>query len=98
MNSPERSSRDRDSRADAESTDTFGAVGRYAGHGLTIGLSVALFTWLGSLLDARLGSEPLFTLSGALLGFGAGFYSMYRDLVLQPAAEEERRSEERDES
>lgn len=87
MNSPERSSRDRDGRPD-ESTDTLGAVGRYAGHGLTLGLSVALFTWLGSLLDARLGSEPLFILSGALLGFGAGFYSMYRTLVLDPAREE----------
>lgn len=98
MNSPERSSRDRDGRPDGESADTLGAVGRYAGHGLTLGLSVALFTWLGSLLDARLGSEPLFILSGALLGFGAGFYSMYRALVLEPGHEEKDEPEDEGET
>lgn len=57
-------------------------LGRHAGFGLTIGLATALFAWLGTLLDARLGTEPAFVLVGAFLGFAAGFYSMYWRLVL----------------
>jgi len=58
-----------------------------AGHGITIAASAALFAWLGSLLDDRLGTRPIFVLLGAFLGFGAGFYSMYRRLVLDPSQE-----------
>ncbi|MEN8143815.1 MAG: AtpZ/AtpI family protein [Gemmatimonadota bacterium] len=57
-------------------------VGRYAGFGLTLGLSTALFAWLGNLLDDRLGTAPFLVLLGTFVGFGAGFYSMYRHLVL----------------
>ena len=56
-------------------------VGRYGGYGLTLGLSIALFAWLGSLLDERLGTGPLFVLTGTFVGFGGGFYSMYRQLM-----------------
>jgi len=56
-------------------------VGRYGGYGLTLGLSTALFAWLGSLLDERLGTGPLFVLVGTFAGFGGGFYSMYRQLM-----------------
>lgn len=59
-------------------------VGRYGGHGITLGLSISLFAWLGLKLDERLGTEPLFVLLGTFLGFGAGFYRMYRDLVVTP--------------
>lgn len=55
-------------------------LGRYGGHGLTIGIATALFAWLGWLLDGRLHTEPLFVLLGAFVGFGAGFYSMMRHL------------------
>lgn len=58
-------------------------LGRYAGFGLTIGAATALFAWLGTLADGWLGTEPLFVLVGAFLGFAAGFYSMYSRLVLQ---------------
>lgn len=58
-------------------------VGRYAGHGLTMALATALFAWLGSLLDAAIGTKHVFVLVGAFLGFGGGFYSMYRQLVLR---------------
>lgn len=63
-------------------------LGRYTGFGLTIGLSTALFAWLGTLIDERLRTEPLFVIVGAFLGFGAGFYSMYWRLVLHPSREE----------
>lgn len=55
-------------------------LGRYAGHGLTIALSTALFAWLGSWADDRLGTEPALVLVGVFLGFGAGFYSMLSKL------------------
>ncbi len=55
-------------------------LGRYGGHGLTIGIATALFAWLGSLLDGRLHTEPLFVVLGAFVGFGAAFYSMLRQL------------------
>ena len=61
---------------------TMAQVGRQAGHGITIAASAALFAWLGSLLDDRLGTRPIFVILGAFLGFSAGFYSMYRRLAL----------------
>lgn len=57
-----------------------GELGRYAGHGLTIALSTALFAWLGSWADDRLGTSPVFVLLGVFVGFGAGFYSMITKL------------------
>lgn len=60
---------------------TAAELGRYAGHGLTIALSTALFAWVGVWVDERLHTAPLFVTVGVFVGFGAGFYSMYRDLV-----------------
>lgn len=58
-------------------------VGRYGGHGLTIGAATALFAWAGDRLDRWLGTAPLFVILGALVGLGGGFMVMYRDLVLE---------------
>ena len=66
-----------------------GQLGELAGFGLTMALATALFAWLGSLLDSRLHTEPLFVMVGAFLGFGAGFYSMYSRLVLRGRESEE---------
>jgi F0F1-type ATP synthase assembly protein I len=62
-------------------------VGRFGGHGLTLGIATALFAWVGSILDGRFHTEPLFVLLGTFTGFGAGFYSMYRHLVLDRSDE-----------
>lgn len=80
---------------DGTSGSALGEIGRYAGHGITLGLSTALFAWVGDWLDGELGTEPVLVVAGAFLGFVAGFYSMYRDLVLHrpesdPDAGEER--------
>lgn len=80
-------------------SDSARQLGELAGFGLTMALATALFAWLGSLMDERLGTKPLFVLLGAFVGFGAGFYSMYSRLVLRgrgtgPAP----RSDERDEA
>lgn len=61
---------------------TLAEVGRYSGYGLTLGIATALFAWIGSVLDERFHTGPLFVLLGTFTGFGAGFYSMYRHLVL----------------
>jgi hypothetical protein len=53
----------------------------FLGHGLTWALSTALFLFLGWKLDGWLGTLPLFTILGAFVGAGAGFYSLYRHLV-----------------
>ena len=66
---------------DSDRQSAVKGVGRYAGFGLTLGLSTALFAWLGNLLDDRLGTAPFLVLLGTFAGFGAGFYSMYRHLV-----------------
>lgn len=59
-------------------------VSRYLGLGLTMAASTALFLYLGSLVDRRLGTEPWLTLVGAFVGAAAGFYYMYRHLVIEP--------------
>ncbi|HEX9886731.1 MAG TPA: AtpZ/AtpI family protein, partial [Longimicrobiales bacterium] len=66
---------------------TLSAVGQHAGYGLTIAGSVGLFMLVGWWLDERLGITPLLTILGAFLGGTAGFYSMYRHLVLAPREE-----------
>ena len=66
---------------DDESSSTVSQLGRYGGHGITLGLAVALFAWLGTLLDERLGTRPLFVLLGTFSAFGAGLYRMLRDLA-----------------
>ena len=45
--------------------------------GLRIGVSVVLGVVLGFLLDGWLGTRPIFTLIGVLLGLGAAFYTMW---------------------
>jgi F0F1-type ATP synthase assembly protein I len=66
----------------------------FLGHGLAWALSTALFLFLGWLLDGWLGTMPLFTILGAFVGAGAGFYSLYHHLVVRPR---ERDSGEEDE-
>lgn len=65
-----------------------GQVGRYAGHGFTIAAATVVFALAGDWLDGRLGTTPLFVLLGVFVGFGAGFYSMYRQLVLDGTDED----------
>ncbi|MBI4543994.1 MAG: AtpZ/AtpI family protein [Gemmatimonadetes bacterium] len=72
-------------------------AGRYLGHGLTWALSTALFLFLGWLLDRWLGTVPLFMVLGAVVGAGAGFYSMYYHLVIEPRERARREREEGEE-
>ncbi len=64
--------------------DAFKATGRYMGFGLTWALSVLLFLGVGAWLDSKLGTGPLLLILGALVGGGAGFYSLYYHIVIEP--------------
>jgi F0F1-type ATP synthase assembly protein I len=64
------------------------AAGQYTGYGLTWALSTLLFLLCGWWLDGKLGTMPLFLILGAFIGGGAGFYSLYRHIVLDPRGRE----------
>lgn len=70
------------------SPNTWNAVGRHAGYGLTIAASLGFFMAVGWWVDGKLGTTPLLAVLGALMGAGGGFYSMYRDLVVEPRERE----------
>ncbi len=67
------------------------ALGQYAGFGLAWALSTLLFMLAGFWLDGKLGTAPVLTILGAFVGGAAGFYSMYRHLVVEPRERGERR-------
>ncbi|MBW3534222.1 MAG: AtpZ/AtpI family protein [Gemmatimonadetes bacterium] len=66
-----------------------GHMGRYAGLGLQLAMAVGLFLAAGWWVDGKIGTTPLLTIVGALLGAGAGFYSLYYHLVVEPRRRDE---------
>lgn len=60
------------------------ASGQFLGYGLQWALATVLFLFLGWLADGWLGTKPLLTIVGAFVGAGAGFYSLYHHLVVEP--------------
>jgi F0F1-type ATP synthase assembly protein I len=56
-------------------------MGRYAHLGFQLALSTGLFLLVGWWLDGKIGTTPLLTIVGALLGAAAGFYSMIHQLT-----------------
>ena len=77
----------------AQDESSLQAVARYSGHGLTLAAAVGLFLLAGWWLDGRLGTAPLFTILGALVGAAAGFYHLIQHLLLLPRARERERAE-----
>ena len=71
-------------------------VARFSGHGLTLALAMGLFLLVGWVVDGRIGTTPLFTVVGALVGAAAGFYHMLHHLIFLPREEARRREEEGD--
>lgn len=63
---------------------TWNAVGRHAGYGLTLAASLGFFMAVGWWLDGLLGVRPLLSLLGAFGGGAAGFYHMWKELVIKP--------------
>lgn len=71
-------------------------LGTYAGVGLQFALAIILFLFVGQWADKKLGSSPVFLLTGVFVGGGAAFYSMYRRLSAAQKADDERRKRERE--
>lgn len=70
-------------------------MAEFAGVGLQFAGAIVLFLFIGRWLDARLGTEPWLLLLGVLFGASAGFYSMYRQLVIVPRERKSREAEEK---
>jgi Putative F0F1-ATPase subunit Ca2+/Mg2+ transporter len=56
----------------------------YAGLGFELALPLVLLMYGGYKLDAWLGTEPGFTVAGALVGMALGFYGLYRRFARPP--------------
>ncbi len=53
---------------------------RFAGLGVQLAASILVFVFLGQWLDRRAGTEGLFTILGAFLGFGGTMWALLRSL------------------
>lgn len=74
-----------DAQKDAEQTREIMRVsGQFMGHGLTWALAVLFFMGAGWWLDSKLGSGPILMILGAFVGGGAGFYSLYYHILIEP--------------
>ena len=67
--------------------------GDMMGVGLGFAASILLFFFLGRWLDERLGTEPWLLITGVFVGLSAGFWSMYRRLVVEPAQKKKQEDE-----
>jgi len=74
-----------------EQRSTARDAGEYLGVGLQFAGAIVLFLFVGQWLDSRLGTEPWLLLLGVFVGASAGFYSLYRQLVIAPRERERRR-------
>ncbi|HEX6048427.1 MAG TPA: AtpZ/AtpI family protein [Gemmatimonadaceae bacterium] len=54
---------------------------RFAGVGFQFAVTILLSLWLGTWLDRKFGTAPVFLYTGVFLGAAAAFYSMYRQLM-----------------
>ena len=68
----------------------------FAGAGIQFAVSLVLFIFLGSWLDKRYGTSPLFILIGVLAGGGGAFYSLYRKVSSVQKADDEQRRKARE--
>jgi F0F1-type ATP synthase assembly protein I len=68
-------------------------LGRHAHHGFQLAIATGLFLGAGWWLDGKVGTAPLFTIIGALVGASAGFYNMIRSLKAGPRSDSAGRDE-----
>jgi len=68
-----------------------GEATRHLGLGFTWMLSALGFALLGRWLDGRFGTAPVLLLAGMFVGFVVGFAYLYRQAVVLPRMEAERR-------
>jgi F0F1-type ATP synthase assembly protein I len=73
--------------------DVIRASGQFMGLGVTWALAVLLFLGAGAWLDSKLGTAPVLMIVGAFVGAGAGFYSLYYHIVIEPRQHRDRRGD-----
>lgn len=66
------------------------AVGAFAGAAFQFAGAIILFLLVGQWLDRRLGTSWL-AIVGVFVGASAGFYALYRQLMVQQRRDEEKR-------
>ncbi len=71
-------------------------MGEMMGVGIQIAGSIVVFLLVGRWLDVWLGTTPWLLILGVFVGAGAGFYSMYRQLVIKPRERQERQKRDRE--
>lgn len=76
-----------------EDGSSLGQAGEFMGVGLQFAGAILLFLFLGRWLDARLGTGPWLLLLGVFVGAGAGFYALYRQLVITPREKQRQKRE-----
>ena len=54
---------------------------RYAGLGVQLAATILVAVLVGQCVDRKAGTDGVFTLLGALLGFGGMLYSVIRELT-----------------
>ncbi len=70
------------------------AAGEYMGVGLQFAGSILLFLFAGMWLDGKLGTDPWLLITGVFVGGGAGFWAMYRRLVIEPRERDKKEKKE----
>jgi F0F1-type ATP synthase assembly protein I len=63
----------------ADSSTSSGA--EYAGVGLQLGMTFVMFALAGYWLDRKLGTSPWLLIVMVVVGFAAGFYSVYQRVI-----------------
>ena len=79
----------RPEQSDDQLREVVRASGHFMGHGLTWALAVLFFMGLGFWADGKLGTGPILMVVGAFVGGGAGFYSLYFHIVIEPRQRED---------
>ena len=80
-------------RSDQEGGTRSNPAGEALGVGLQFAGAILLFMFVGRWLDAQLGTAPWLLLAGVAIGAVAGFYALYRTLVIVPREREAKRRE-----
>ena len=60
---------------------------RYAGLGVQLAVILVVFVLAGQWVDRKLGTEGIFTIVAAFLGFGGTMYSLIRSLTRKDGGE-----------
>lgn len=60
---------------------------RFAGLGIQLAVVIVVFVFSGRWLDARIGTEPLFTILLVFVGFGGWMWALVRQLNKENEAE-----------